>query len=309
MALRLALIVLCLVGTATGSQKVRGCRRSGSGTGPQCGGFLCGVQWTNAVTNCSFVVLDNETEQTKTISLLDVCRDHRTHTARGVADAHPLTAYDNPTKSILYTTGDGDFLYQVTTYQGRASAAAALPANYDTLLGLVVANGMPSGEQWYIVASSQLLLVSHNATTPVLDLSALKLSPDARTTAHNTSAYIVDALTVHTIDLVASAVRSVPIADTRLAAALTLQYWMTNSSLVTILDRDVIQINPSTGASSTVMSLPAGQGSVGRATLFADMYFPVDDTQIYVTNLRAAVVESTAAWRGAFTEADPQFFF
>ncbi len=85
-----------------------------------------------------------------------------------------FTTYDNPTKSVLYTTGDGQYVVAVNVAGGASKRVATLPASYDSLVGLTVANGLADGAgAWFVVTHSQLLQIDRTAgnTELVMDLT------------------------------------------------------------------------------------------------------------------------------------------
>jgi hypothetical protein len=138
----------------------------------------------------------------------------------------------------------------------------------------------------------------------MLDLS---LSANARVKAYNVTLYIADGTSVHSIDLLTySVIRSTELIDHALSAAVTLEYWITNSTLITVLDRTIWQIDPISGQSESIMTIPTettGSGPIARATNFGDMYFVTDNQLMYLMNLRAKALETTAPWPGMLSTA------
>jgi len=273
---------------------------------PQCGGFVAGIVHYGAANNCSFVQLDLESGATHILTSIDVCKDHR----NGQAPGAPVTSYDNPTKSILFANGDGNNIYQIKVQTGVATELASLPAKYKHLIGLAVAFGMGANGQWYLVTDSALYLIQSGASSPIFDVSALQLSTDTRVVAYNDTLYLADGLKLHAIDLLNLQSTTTTIANSELATATTLDFWLTKETLTMIdSNRNVYSVSPSTGASTVVMTLPAGQGVVARSALFGDMYFPCDDTSMMVSNLAAQAGEGALPFPGSSTQGNFQYYY
>lgn len=298
------------------------CEGAGALT-PECGGFLGGIVWFGTKTNCTFTLLDNETDKTKVVAPVTVCEDHRTGHGHGRGrsrhsnSAPGFTAFDNPTKQILYVTGDGSYVYGVSVNNGKQTQLAALPQLYAQVLALAVANGVGLSGAWYVVTVNELMQITPASASggsgtvqSVMDLSSLELTAGARVTAYNTTLFIVDRTYAYVIDLLGLQVTdTVSIAWSGLSASQTLQYWMTNATLITVsADRVVTQIDLS-GRAYPMLTLPAGSGAVNRATNFADMYFVTDNVNMFLLNLSAKKLETTAPWPGAQTSSNIQYYF
>jgi len=273
---------------------------------PQCGGFVAGVVQSGAADNCSFWQLDLESGATHILTSMDVCKDHR----NGQASASAVTAYDNPSKSILFANGNGNNIYKIAVGTGKATELATLPAQYDHLLGLAVAFGMGATGQWYLVTDTTLYVIQSGVSSPIFDVSDLGLSTQTRVEGYNDTIYLVDGLKFHSVDLLNLKSSTVTIQTAGLATATTLDYWTTHDTL-TMIDssRNVYSVNPTTGAASLVMQLPAGQGVVQRSALFGDMYFPCDDTSMMVSNLAVGQGEGPDPFPGAGTQGNFQYYY
>jgi len=273
---------------------------------PQCGGFVAGIILNGQNDNCTFVQLDLESGVYHVLTTVDVCKDHRF----GVASANPVTSYDNPTKTILYANGDGNNVYQVSVQTGKATVTASMPAQYDHLLGLAVAYGMGTNGQWYLVTDTTLYLIKAGASSPIYDVSDLRLSTSTRVMAYNVTLYLCDGLKLHMVNLMDLESTTTTIQNSDLATATTLDFWTTHQT-VTMIDsaRNVYSVNTATGDSSVVMQLPTGQGVVARAALFGDMYFPCDDTSMMVSNLAVGQGEGALPFPGASTQGNFQYYY
>jgi len=273
---------------------------------PQCGGFVAGVVQQGAPDNCSLWQLDLESGATHILSTIDVCKDHR----NGQTPASAVTSFDNPSKSILFANGNGNNIYQVAVFTGVATELATLPAQYDHLLGMAVVTGMPTASQWYLVTDTAVYVIQSGVTSPIFDVSALSLSPNTRVTAYNVTIYLADGLKLHMVDVLNLQSSTTNIQNAELATATTLDFWITKMS-VTMVDsnRNIYAVNPSTGAASVVMQLPAGQGVVTHSALFADMYFPCDDTSMMVSNLAVGQGEGADPFPGAGAQGNFQYYY
>jgi len=273
---------------------------------PQCGGFVAGVVQSGAVNNCTFVQLDLESGQAHTLTVLNVCKDHR----NGQPLSAPVPASANPTKSILFANGNGNNVYKIDVQTGTATVEATLPAQYKNLLGLAVAWGMGANGQWYVVTDSTIYLIQSGVSSPIFDVSDMGLSTNTRVMAYNVTLYLADGLKLHRVDLLNLEAATATIQTAALATATTLDYWTTHET-VTMIDssRNVYSVNIQTGASSVVMQLPAGQGVVARSALFGDMYFPCDDTSMMVSNLAVGQGEGADPFPGAATQGNFQYYY
>jgi len=273
---------------------------------PQCGGFVAGVVHSGAADNCSLVQLDLESGATHVLTSLDVCKDHR----GGQAAAAPVTSYDNPTKSVLFANGNGNYIYSIDVQSGKTTEEATLPAQYDHLLGLAVAFGMGANGQWYLVTDTTVYLITSGASSPIFDVSDLGLSTKTRVQAYNVTIFLADGLKLHAVDLLNLQSTTVTIQNAELATATTLDFWTTHQT-VTMIDsnRNVYSVVPASGAATLVMTLPSGQGTVSRSALFGDMYFPCDDTSMMVSNLAVGQGEGADPFPGAGTEGNFQYYY
>jgi len=303
-------VAAVLVGTVVGqvlvSEDANGIEIRNDCLSPQCGGFVAGIVQSGAPDNCTFVQLDLESGVYHALTVLDVCKDHRF----GVAPANPVTSYDNPTKTILYANGDGNNVYQVDVQTGKAVVTATLPAQYDHLLGLAVAYGMGTSGQWYLVTDTTLYLLTSGVSSPIFDVSNLRLSTSTRVLAYNVTLYLCDGLKLHMVNLMDLAASTTTIQNSDLATATTLDFWTTHQTLTMIdTSRNVYSVNTANGDASLEMQLPSGQGVVARSALFGDMYFPCDDTSMMVSNLAVGQGEGADNFPGASTQGNFQYYY
>lgn len=140
---------------------------------PQCGGFIGGVMWIGESTNCSFVQVNLESSAAHTLAHLTCCQDHHS----SPSTATPITTYDNGNKALLFTTGDGAYVYGVNVQTGLEKPIALMPSSYSTVIGL---NTMLQSDY----STWNLYLTTTTTLYQIIGLSSLLPSPASPSTPH-----------------------------------------------------------------------------------------------------------------------------